>query len=140
AVGRFNVAGLGRQVLFQKIGKLPFTNKTNACGIFFVVGNEPLLFSNPAHFRLFQFAHRKQGAGDALAGDGMQEVALVFVGIQPLEQLGLAAAIVERALAGVMAGRDVVGAQSNVVIHKFMEIYVLVSEDVRIGGPAGTVF
>jgi len=39
-----------------------------------------------------------------------------------------------------MAGRDVVGAQSNGVIQKRPEFYFLVAEDVRVGGSAGTVF
>jgi len=60
-----------------------------------------------AHFRLFQLAHREQGASNLFAAHGVQEVALVLVRVQALEQLGAA---VDVAAAHVVAGGDQVGA------------------------------
>ena len=67
AIRCFDIAGLGGQVLFQEVPEFALTDKTDACGVFLVVGHETLLPGNPAHFRFLEFAHGEQGPCDAVA-------------------------------------------------------------------------
>src|SRR5690625_6430126 len=77
---------LGRQIGFQKILKTSLADKTDAGAVFFGLGGQLVLFSDLAHSRLGQFAHREQCAGEFCLAHGMQEITLVFVAIQPFKQ------------------------------------------------------
>ena len=133
----FDVAGLGRQILLEEVAEAALANKTDAGGILLARGGKVVLFGNAAHLRLLQFADREQGAGNLFASDRMQEIALVLVVVQSAQQQGLSIAI---GAAAVMTGGDQVGAQSQGVIEKGLELDLAVTEDIRIRRAPGLVF
>lgn len=137
AVGGLDVAGLGRQVLLEEITETALADEADAGGILLLGGGQAVLFGDGTHLRLLQLAHRKQAAGDLLAAHGVQEVALVLVGVQALEQF---AAPVHIAAAHVMAGGDQVGAQHQGIVQERLELDFPVAEDVGVRGTPGLVF
>ena len=136
AVGGFDVAGLGRQVLLEEIAEAAFADEADAGGVLLLGGGQAVLFGDGAHLGLFQFAHREQAAGDLFAAHGVQEVALVLVRVQALEQL---AAAVNIAAAHVMAGGDQVGAEHQRVVEERLELDFPVAQDVRVRRAPGLV-
>ena len=140
AIGGLDISGLRGNVLFEEIPEFAFPDKADTGGVFLVVGDKALFGGNAPYFRFFKLAHWKERTGNTFARDGVQEVALVLVGVKALEQFGSATAVVQRALAGVVAGGNVVSAQGNGVIEKRPELHFLVAEDIGIRGPASLVF
>ena len=106
--GGFDVARLGWQVLLEEVAEAALANEADAGGIFFLGGGQAVFFGDGAHCRFFQLTDREQGAGNFLAADGVQEVALVLVRVQALEQFGERASVTT---AHVVAGGDQVGTQ-----------------------------
>ena len=82
-------------------------------------------------------AEREEGAGELEGLEAVEEVALVFVGIQAFEQIMFAAA---HFFAGVVAGGDGFGALLDGVIQKAFEFDFGVAQHVGVGGAAGLVF
>ncbi|MCY1214233.1 hypothetical protein D9M72_260410 [compost metagenome] len=136
ACGGLDVAGLGGQILLEEIGEAPLADEADAGGVLLASGGQAMLFGDGANFRLLQFAHREQGAGDLLAADGMEEVALVLVRVQALEQFGAA---IDIAAAHIVAGGDQVSSQRQGVVEEGFELDLAIAEDVRVRRAAGLV-
>src|SRR5690606_5436197 len=66
-----------------------------------------------------------------------EKIALILVGIQALQQVGVAVLVQS---AGVVAGGDQVAAQHGRILKKDFELDFPVTEDVRIGCAPGFVF
>ncbi|KPX61431.1 Uncharacterized protein ALO39_05535 [Pseudomonas syringae pv. lapsa] len=134
--GGLDFAGLGGQVLTQKISEAAFANEADSGGILLLGSGQAVLFGNGAHFRFFQLANREQGAGNLLAANGVQEVALILVRVQALEQLGTS---IDITAAYVMACSNKVGAEHQCVVEKRLELDFAVTQDVRVRRAPGLV-
>ena len=137
AFGRLDLAGLGGQVLLEKVAETTLTDEADAGGVFFLCCGQFVFFRDGAHGRFFQLADREQGLGDLLAAHSMQEVTLVLVRVQAFEQFGAA---VDVATTDVMACSDQVCAEHHGVIEKCLELDLAVAKDVRVGRTSGFVF
>ena len=137
AFGRHHIAFAGGQVFLQKFAEGAFADEADASAVFFGGGGQAGFGGNAAHFGFFQVAEREEGAFELGWLEAVEEVALVFVGIQAFEQIMLAVA---HFFAGVVAGGDGFGALPDGVIQKAFEFDFGVAQHVGVGGAAGLVF
>src|SRR5690606_33735801 len=86
AVGSLDLTGLGGQIAFEKVAEAALADEADAGRILLACGRQLVLFRDAPHLGFFQLALRKQGACKLLPTHGVQEVALVFVGIDPAQQ------------------------------------------------------
>src|SRR6056300_1899292 len=133
----FDISWLGGNIIFQKILKASFSNKTNAGAVFFVMGNKSMLFCQVSYFLFFQFANRKQGAGNLFCLDGTQEITLILVCIKAFKQ--------ECALSGlffshIMTGGDQVGTEHGGIFKESLALDFTVIQNVGVGSATGLVF
>lgn len=103
---------------------------------FFSGRGQAVQFGDGAHGRFLQLSDREQGFGELFAGYGMQEVALVLVGIEPLEQFG---SILGIAPSYIVSGRYHVGTERQGIIEESLELDLAVAQDVRIRRAPGLV-
>ena len=117
ACGILDRARLLADVAVQKFAEGPLANEADARGVFLFGIGQTDLFGNAAHFSLVQLAHRKQGFGQLRLVQPVQEIALVFAGVQALEQLKKTADHV-MSHTGIVASGDFFGPQPHGVVQK----------------------
>src|SRR5690554_1414771 len=135
-------AGLGGQVLLEEIAKAPLADEADAGGVLLAGGHQVVALGDGAHLGLLEFAHREEGAGDGRLGHGVEEVALVLVGIEPLEEPRTQQAVggaADLTLTNIVAGGDLLGAEHLCVLQEHLELDLAVAEDVRVRGAPGLV-
>ena len=137
AVKAVNVAGLGRQVLLQKILETPLADKADAGGILLFGRRQAVLLGYLPHCWFFHVTQREQGLLQLTVAYRMQKIALVLIVIQPLQESGLTIFLIA---AGVVAGSDGIGPQRQGVIEEGTEFDLAVAKDVRVGCATRAVF
>ncbi len=102
------------------------------------MGDQALLLSNGAHGWLFQIANRKQGLRNMLLGEGVEEVALIFIVIQTTQHLPVTILITA---AYIMAGSDIVSAKRfSSKLQKGFKLDFFIAHNVRVRGAPGFIF
>ena len=101
------------------------------------MGDQAAVIGYPAHPGFFQFAEGKQGAGEGGLVDGMEEIALVLVGVQALEKKG---AIAPVQAPDVVAGGYQVGAEDFGIFKEHLKLDFPIAQNVRIGSTPRSVF
>jgi hypothetical protein len=135
AVGRFDRAGLGRQIAAQELGERPFADEADARAVLLVGNGQSCRLGKRPHFTLGLVCQGKQHAVEVRAGDGMQEVALILAGIAGLQEPILA---VLAGKAGVVARCDAGGAEASRVVEQRAEFDLAIAEHVRIRRSPGS--
>ncbi len=137
AIHGFDGAGLGGQELGQEILELALADEADAGGVFLLGGDEIELLGDAAHLRLFQIPDREQALTHLGFAQGVEEVALILVGIQTAQQARAAGAVVT---AHVVAGGDVGGPQLfGGKLQERLELDFAVAQDVRVRRAPGLV-
>src|SRR5690606_18062357 len=137
AINGLDGAGLGRQVLLEKVTETTLADKTDASGVLLLCCGQAVFFGDGSYLRFFQLANGKQGLAQLLAAYGVEEVALVLVRVQALEQF---AASVDIAAANIVPRCDQVGAERQGIVEECLELDFTVAEDVRVRRSACLVF
>ena len=132
AVHGFDGAGLGGQELGQEVLELALTDEADAGGVFLLGGDEIQLLGDAAHLGLLQIPDREQALTHLGFAQGIEEVALILVGIEAAQQARAAGAVVT---AHIVAGGDVGGPQLfGGKLQERLELDLLVAQDVRVRG------
>lgn len=134
AVSRLDRTRLARQPGLQELAERTFTDEADTGGIAFVEYRQAALAGDCAHLRLAECADREIAAGEFCAGKHVQEVALVFLGIDAAQQAPTAAD------ARVMPGREALRAQAPRVRQAEAELDLAVAQHVGIRGAACAQF
>ncbi len=130
AVGRLDRTRLARQPGLQELAEGTLTDEADAGGVALVEYRQAALAGDRAHFPLAERAYGEVAAGKFRAGKHVQEVALVFLGIDAAQQAPTAAD------ARVMAGRESLRAQAPRIGQAEAELDLAVAEHVGIRGSA----
>ena len=129
-------AGLVGEVAVQELAEGPLADEADAGRVLLLRIGQPDLLGQPAHLGLGQLADREHRLAQLRLVEPVQEVALVLERVQALEQLHLAVLL---AHPRVMAGGDLLGAQSHRVVQEGLELDLGVAQHVRVGRAAGLV-
>ena len=93
--------------------------------------------SQPSHLRLHYISDREHGLRKLLLGQLTEEIALVLVGVASREDpMYRSFRPLDRLLAAVMAGSDIISPQLLCAFEECIELYLPVAEHVRIGRTA----
>ncbi len=137
AIHGLDFTGLGGQELGQEVLELALADKADTGGVFLLGGDEIQLLGDAAHLRLFQIANREQALTHLLFAQGIEEVALILVGIETAQQARAACAVVT---AHIVAGGDVGGTQLfGGKFEERLELDLLVAQDIRVRRAASLV-
>ena len=133
ALWRRDRPGLCGQVRLQELRERPLADETDAGAVALVVDGQGVLVRDAAHLALGQRADRKQRPREHGTGDGVQEVTLVLVRVDPAQQPAAFRA-------GVVARREQVCAEAQRVLEAHAELDFPVAGDVRVRRPPGAQF
>ena len=130
AVGRLDRAGPAREPAAHEIAERALADEADAGGIPFVRDRQAPLAGDAPHLRLAQASDR-EFAGRELPGiERVQEIALVLAAVDAAQQPPAVGA-------GVMAGRETLGAEPARVVERDAELDLAVAEHVRVRRPPG---
>ena len=120
------------QIACKKLAKASLANETDAGAVFFGIVAETFLLSQFAYNGLGKLAKRKQASLQLFAGQCVQKVGLVLLGIQPLQQANRWSVI----NACIVTGCDCICAKLCCVIKKCPELYFAITNNIRTRGSA----
>ena len=132
AVRRLDRTWLARQPGLQELAEGTLTDEADSGGFALVEYRQATLAGDGAHFPLAECAYGEVAAGKFGAGKHVQEIALVFIGIDAAQQVPTAAD------ARVMAGREALRAQTPRIGQAEAELDLAIAEHVGIRRPART--
>ena len=129
ALGGFDVSRLSRQIALKKLPKTAFADEADAGAVAFAGVIETRLGGHAPDFGLLQITDGKQRPGQLRLSQRVNEIGLILVAVPALEQTKGPVAGLD---AGVMAGRDEIGAEITGIVEKSLELDFLVAQDVGV--------